>query len=69
MSGYGIEFGSDELEAYGEPYNESSNGCRTDANYGGYKIQYDKDGVHPLTGVKGNASTLSELEVYQLVIQ
>jgi hypothetical protein len=30
---------------------------------------YDKDGVHPLTGVKGTKSTLSELEVYQLVIQ
>ena len=54
----------------GEPYNEKSDGCRTDVTGNpGYKIQYDKDGVHLLTGVKGNTSTLSELEVYQLVIQ
>jgi hypothetical protein len=62
-------FGSDELRTEGEPYNEKSNGCRTDTNCSGYKIQYDKDGLHPLTGVKGIYSTLSELEVYQLVIQ
>jgi hypothetical protein len=52
------------------PYNEASDGCRTDVTGNpGYKIQYDKDGVHPLTGVKGERSTLSELEVYQLLIQ
>jgi hypothetical protein len=54
---------------YNEPFNEENNGLETDANLSGYKIQYDKDGVHPLTGFKGNYCTLSELEVYQLVIQ
>ena len=63
-------FGICELRTCGEPYNEASDGCMTDVNYEGYNIQYDKDGVHPLTGVKGSVySTLSELEVYQLVIQ
>jgi hypothetical protein len=56
--------------SYGEPYNEKSNGCAAYAtNNPGYKIQYDIDGLHPLTGVKGSDSTLSEFEVYQLVIQ
>ena len=62
-------FGSCELRTHREPYNESSDGCYTGVNNGGYKIQYEKDGVHPLTGVKGKQTTLSELEVYQLVIQ
>ena len=63
-------FGYCELMTLSEPYNEKSDGCAAYVTGNlGYKIQYDTDGQHPLTGVKGIWSTLSELEVYQLLIQ
>ena len=66
----GICFSSD-MATGKEPFNEWNSGCITSSSCSKYNIPYDKVNKieHPLTGLKDHLSTLSELEVYQLVIQ
>ena len=64
----GPAFGEDgwEIAAWDEPFNGENN-CSSYANYSGYKIGMETDGVtNKLTRKENGRFTITELEVWSL---
>ena len=57
-----------ELTAYDEPFNGVGN-CYSYANYPGYGIPVDAQGINTLTNKEGGKFTISELEVWEVTYQ
>jgi hypothetical protein len=71
--GLGPCFGSGELRVANQPFNKP-NACWSNANWDGYKIPKNSEGINMLTNKKGNEYqksefTISSLEVWGVTLK